>query len=84
MNATTYFYLNKLSNNISVDTKQIKDTTNMTGIYDTLGLCSERTNPETGETEWFYSGGWHNQEWMDTYGPGCILDADWGPGDEYD
>lgn len=50
----------------------------MSGIYDTLGLCSERTNPETREKEWFYSGGWHNQEWMDTYGPGCILDADWG------
>ena len=56
----------------------------MGGIYDTLGLCSERTNPETGEKEWFYSGGWHNQEWMDNYGPGCLLDADWFPGDEYD
>ena len=34
----------------------------MTGIYDTLGLCSERINPETGEKEWFYSGGWDTKQ----------------------
>lgn len=56
----------------------------MSGIYDSLKLCPERVNPETGEKEWLYCDSWHNEKYMDLHGPGAILDDEWSQGDEYD
>ena len=47
-------------------------------------FCPKRTNPDTGEEEWYYFDKWRNKKDMDMHGPGALLDYDWGPGDEYD